>query len=200
MSDPSGIKLKRYIKIASTAIGGLLLISIVALLAAHGTFLSKNYLEPWSVEYHKKFSDPRLQVISHGLLAPNAHNMQSWRIVLDERDALKFKLYLDEKRLLPATDPFHRQSVISQGTFLELMDIAAKKLGYSADIKIFPEGECGAQPDAGEIRSRPTAAVTLSPSSAVEMSMYKFIFERVTTRTAYLDKALPLIRSVKSSA
>ena len=168
----------------------VVLIFVSALIVSHGTFLSKKYLEPWDTCYYKKFDDPRLQIVAHGLLAPNAHNMQSWRIELNRNDKMKFRLFLDEKRLLPATDPFHRQSVISQGTFIELVDMAARKLGYAAEIRLFPEGEFGSSPSAEEIRNKPTAEIILIPSKTEQPSVYDFIFERVTTRTPYLAKPL----------
>jgi len=178
--------------IKTIAISSLILILGIFLLlfVVKGSFMPKTYLAPWSKDYYKKFDDARMQLISHGLLAPNAHNMQSWRIVLDKDNNLKFKIYLDEKRLLPETDPFHRQSVISQGTFLELVDIAAKKLGYEAVIKIYPEGEISKKPAPDEIHNIPTAEVSLSKKDNNKSSRYDAIFDRVTTRTNYLDKPL----------
>ena len=190
MAEQSGNFFKKLLKISMVSIFSLILLSVIALIFAHGSFKTKVYLEPWSKEYHKKFDDPRIKVISHGLLAPNAHNMQSWRIVLDPNNNMKFKLFLDEKRLLPATDPLHRQSVISQGTFIELIVIAAGKLGYVADIELFPAGEFGSSPSDEEIHKTPTAEITLIPSKSEEPSVYAFIFERVTTRTPYLPKPL----------
>jgi hypothetical protein len=180
----------RFLKITGMSILSIILLMIVILIAAHGSFMTKTYLEPWSPDYHKKFDDPRLQVIAHGLLAPNAHNMQSWRIVLDPADKMKFKLYLDETRLLPATDPYHRQSVISQGTFIELAHIAARKLGYETDIKLFPDGEFGLMPADEQIRNKPMAEIALFPSKSEGSDFYTTIFERVTTRTPYLENPL----------
>jgi hypothetical protein len=40
---------------------------------------------------------------------------------------------LDLARLLPATDPFSRQIMMSHGTSLELLDIAARERGLRAD-------------------------------------------------------------------
>ena len=46
-------------------------------------------------------------------------------------------------RLLPETDPYSRQIMMSQGTFLELLDLAARERGQRAEITLFPEGEFG---------------------------------------------------------
>ncbi len=66
-----------------------------------GTFLPKKYLEPWDESYLKQFDHPRIRVIAHGLLAPSAHNLQSWKISLDKENPLEFTLFLDSERLLP---------------------------------------------------------------------------------------------------
>lgn len=178
--------LLKTIKIISSLIITIILMVVIF----QGSFLNKKYLKPWNENYYKQFSDIRLQVISHGLLAPNAHNMQSWRIVLDKDDNKIFYLYLDENRLLPETDPNHRQSIISQGTFLELCDIASIKLGYKLDVTLYPIGELGHEPSPEEIREKPTARVKLVPADKEEPFLYLSIFERVTTRTEYLMKPL----------
>ena len=74
--------------------------------------------------------DPRRRALAHAILAPNAHNMQPWLVDLSEADAL----YVDRTRLLLETDPAARQIVISHGTFLELLVLAAAAQGYRADV------------------------------------------------------------------
>jgi len=87
-----------------TGIGVVILIGIVflALIVVDGTFLPKKYLKPWDESYSKQFDDPRIQVIAHGLLAPSAHNLQSWKTSLDKENPLEFKLFVDSERLLPS--------------------------------------------------------------------------------------------------
>jgi hypothetical protein len=168
----------------------LILLLIMVLIIFQGSFLSKKYLNPWDKNYHTQFKDPRIKIVAHGLLAPNAHNMQSWRIVLDKENKLKFKLFLDENRLLPETDIYHRQSVISQGTFLELVKISAKNMGYKINILIYPDGEIGNEPTKEEIHNTPTAEIELIQDKKVNDPIYNAIFNRVTTRTNYLDRPL----------
>lgn len=81
----------------------VLLFTTVALTS--GMFINKHYLEPWNKDYHKKFSDVRMQVVAHGLLASNGHNIQPWKIKLDDKDASVFYLYGDSQRLTPDIDP-----------------------------------------------------------------------------------------------
>jgi hypothetical protein len=128
--------------------------------------------------------DLRRWVLSHALLAPHAHNLQSWLVDLSTPDTIV--LHMDMQRLLPETDPLARQMVISQGTFLELLDMAARERGHRADITLFPEGAYSAQaPD-----SRPTARVQLAPDANVKPDpLFAHVFRRHTHRGAYLPQA-----------
>src|SRR5688500_16876984 len=70
-------------------------------------------------------TDLRRWILSHAILAPHSHNLQSWLVDLREPDVITLRM--DLQRLLPETDPFARQMVMSQGTFLELLDLAARQ-------------------------------------------------------------------------
>jgi hypothetical protein len=64
----------------------------------------------------KGFEYPILKAISTGITAPNPHNVQPWKVkIINPTEML---LFVDEKRLLPVTDPPTRQIHIGQGTFL----------------------------------------------------------------------------------
>lgn len=168
----------------------LLFLIIATLFIVNGSYLSKKYLEPWDKSYYKQFDDPRLQVIAHGILAPNAHNMQSWRISLSSENENEFSLYVEPERLLPETDPYSRQITISQGTFLELGRIAAENIGYQANITLFPKGEFEKQATAQSLAAHPVATVSLESSGSRGSGLYDAIFERVTNRTPYLNRPL----------
>lgn len=169
----------------------ILLVLIVAMLfLVNGSYLSKKYLEPWNKSYSQQFDDPRLQVIAHGILAPNAHNMQSWKISLSKESENEFTLFVETERLLPETDPYSRQITVSQGTFLELARIAAEELGYRAEIRLFPNGEFDEDGSVESLARFPVAAVQIVPAEARPNPFYDAIFERVTNRTTYLDKPL----------
>lgn len=128
--------------------------------------------------------DLRRWVLSHALLAPHAHNLQSWLVDLSTPDTIVLRM--DMQRLLPETDPLARQMVISQGTFLELIDMAARQRGHRAEITPFPEGGYSAEvPD-----SRPTALVRLVPdASAGPDPLFAQVFRRHTHRGAYAPQA-----------
>ena len=71
--------------------------------------------------------DVRRWILAHAILAPHSHNLQSW--LVDLRTPGEMLLRCDLERLLPATDPFSRQIMMSHGTFIELLDIAARQRG-----------------------------------------------------------------------
>ena len=129
--------------------------------------------------------DIRRWALSHALLAPHAHNLQSWLVNLDSPDTIVLRM--DLQRLLPETDPWSRQLVISQGTFLELLDMAAKKRGYRAETTLFPEGEFDAKAPDG----RPTVSIRLVKDDAVKADpLFAQIFHRHTHRGTY-DNRIP---------
>ena len=125
-------------------------------------------------------TDLRRWILSYALLAPHSHNLQSWLVDLHEPNQIT--LYCDLTRLLPETDPYARQIMLSHGTFLELLDIAARQLGLRADIELFPAGRFGPR----HLDSRPVARIGLSPDSRVEKDpLFAQILRRRTNRNPY---------------
>jgi hypothetical protein len=124
--------------------------------------------------------DVRVRALSYAILAPNAHNTQPW--LLDLRRPGELDLYVDPDRLLPKTDPWFRQIHISQGTFLELLDIAARELGQEATITYFPLGEYSAT----ELARRPVANVRFAPAETPRKDpLFSQITQRLTNRRDY---------------
>jgi hypothetical protein len=130
--------------------------------------------------------DLRRWLLGHAILAPHSHNLQSW--LVDLRTPGEILLRCDLERLLPETDPFSRQIMMSQGTFLELLDLAARERGQRAEITLFPEGVFGPQkPD-----TRPVARVRLvADAAAPKDPLFAQILRRHTNRNAY-DLARPV--------
>jgi len=125
-------------------------------------------------------SDLRRWVLSHAILAPHSHNLQSWLVDLSVPGQIT--LFLDRSRLLPETDPFSRQMMMSQGTFLELLDQAARQRGHRADITLFPDGVFAPT----TVDARPTARIVLVPdASVVPDPLFAHVFARRTNREAY---------------
>ncbi|MEO8021780.1 twin-arginine translocation pathway signal protein [Polaromonas sp.] len=124
--------------------------------------------------------DVRRWILSYAILAPHSHNLQSWLVDLRQPDEIT--LYCDLTRLLPETDPLSRQIMMSQGTFLELLDLAARQKGLRADIALFPQGEFGP----AALDTRPVARIRLSPDAAVKPDpLFAHILMRRTNREAY---------------
>ena len=124
--------------------------------------------------------DIRRWALSHALLAPHAHNLQSWLVDLDTPDTIVLRM--DMTRLLPETDPLSRQLVISQGTFIEVLDLAARQRGYRTEVAMFPEGEYSAKaPD-----TRPTARIRLVRDAQVQPDpLFAQVFRRHTHKGVY---------------
>lgn len=134
---------------------------------------------PWSGPDSGE-ADPRLRALSWALLAPNPHNLQAW--VADVRTPGEISLHIDTTRLLPATDPFHRQILIGCGAFLELLCISASQDGHRAEIELMPEG---AYAQAG-IDRRPFARVRLHRDSGLRADpLFAAVRQRRTNRQAY---------------
>lgn len=130
-------------------------------------------------------SDVRRWILAHAILAPHSHNLQSW--LVDLRQPGEIALYCDRTRLLPETDPFSRQIMMSQGTFLELLDLAARQLGHRADIQLFPQGEF--DPNVAPANGL-TALIRLVPDAALQPDpLFAQVFRRHTNRSAYEMKA-----------
>jgi hypothetical protein len=124
-------------------------------------------------------TDLRRLALSYSLLAPSAHNRQSWLVDLRHPDQIS--LLVDTRRLLPQTDPPGRQVTISQGTFLEVLDMALRQAGVRPAVDLFPEGEYGSVPD-----ERPVARLRLERPAAVEPdALFAFVARRHTNRNGF---------------
>ena len=131
--------------------------------------------------------DARRWLLSHAILAPHSHNLQSW--IADLRLPDEILLTCNLQRLLPQTDPLSRQIMMSHGTFLELLDLAARERGLRADIALFPQGAFG--PD--RLDARPVARIRLASDAAVRKEpLFAQILKRHTNRSAYdMTRAVP---------
>lgn len=131
--------------------------------------------------------DVRHWILSHAILAPHSHNLQSW--VADLATPNQITLYCDLKRLLPQTDPLSRQIMMSHGTFLELLDMAARARGLRAETTLFPQGAFGPT----TLDARPVATVRLMPDASVQKDpLFAHILQRHTNRSRYdIARAVP---------
>lgn len=164
-------------------VGGGVVMAAAAPLAGCSSEIPPEALEAWQAPAAQP--DVRRWILAHAILAPNSHNLQSWLVDLSEPGALT--LYCDRTRLLPETDPFSRQIMMAQGTFLELLDLAARERGLRAQITLFPQGEFAPE----RIDERPVAQIRLQADAGVSRDpLFAQIFRRHTNRNAY-DPARP---------
>jgi len=124
-------------------------------------------------------------VLSYAILCPNPHNKQPWRVHLTGPNSLD--LYVDADRLLPETDPFHRQIHIGQGTFLETLSIAATGLGHEAQISYFPQGMYSNT----ELQNKPVASINLVKRASIEPApLFAHLLARHSNKRDYSNQGL----------
>jgi hypothetical protein len=181
---------KKTMTIILSSIAALLIIAFTSLFIISGVFESSKYLEPWQKTYSQKFDDPRIQLVAHGLLAANGHNMQPWKIQLDKDDPMVFYLYADSDRLTNEVDPFARQMMITQGAFLEYVKIAGDERGYKAAVELFPDGGYDEQNLRESMKTKPVAKIMLTKDKPQNNPLYDSMFLPDTNRAAYQSDKL----------
>ena len=125
-------------------------------------------------------TDIRMQVLAYAILSPNPHNKQPWIIRLT--GPMSFDLYVDPERLLPETDPVHRQIHIGQGTFLETLSIAASGLGYQVVIDYFPQGIYHNT----ELANKPVAGIRLVENAGIKVDpLFNSLLTRHSNKREY---------------
>ncbi|CAN5174253.1 nitroreductase family protein [soil metagenome] len=169
---------------------GVLVLVLGVILTVGGIFVPAVYLQPWSATYYQQFQDPRMQVVAHAVLAPSGHNMQPWNVRLDPTDPDVLYLYTDPTRLTPAVDPLARQTLVSQGTFLAYLQVAAEHLGYSASFDVFPDGTYEETDLENSMRELPVARITLARDPSAVTDDYDSLFLSDTNRSPYTEAKL----------
>ena len=142
---------------------------------------------------------PIRHAIAYGIHAPNPHNTQAWKLELvSDTEAL---LYIDERRLLRATDPPARQIHIGAGCFVETLAVGISESGYETDVEYLPRGAYGLE----EVGRKPVARIALRRSAATRRDdLVDFIGQRQTNRKPYRgpllsDEEAEVIRGQVSS-
>ncbi|MBX3599084.1 MAG: nitroreductase family protein [Rubrivivax sp.] len=165
-------------------VGGGVVVAAAAPLAGCSSAIPPEAVAAWAGPGDEP--DLRRWIVAHAILAPHSHNLQSW--LVDLRTPDEIVLRCDRGRLLPVTDPFSRQIMMSHGTFLELLVLAARQCGHRAEVTLFPEGVF----DERAIDERPVARVRLVPDASLAPDpLFAQVLRRRTNRNAY-DAARPV--------
>lgn len=187
------MKRRTAIKIISwilVGIAGLSVILITVLFLISGGYMKQTYMEPWDKNYAAKYSDPRVRLAANGLLAASNHNMQPWKIALDGTNPSVFYLYADSSRMTKQVDPYARQMMISEGTFLEYVEVAGEKGGWNTEINLFPNGTYDESNLAKSMDTKPVAKITLTKAKTQTSPLYDAMFLPDTNREAYRTEKL----------
>ena len=136
-------------------------------------------------------AEARRWALGHAILAPNSHNRQPW--LADLREPNTIVLFVDRERMLPETDPWFRQIVVSQGTFLELLVIALRERGIEPRVEVFPDGDFAPR----QVDGRPVARIAWTPGAAAAAKdpLYAQILRRQTAKVDY-DTSRPVAPEV----
>lgn len=113
--------------------------------------------------------------------APSLHNSQPWRWILGEHTV---HLNGDGKRLLPATDPYGRELMISCGAALHHARIAFAAQGWRAHVHRLPNPDAWWHLAALEFSPLPDV-----PQDAVTLA--RAIMDRRTDRRPFLPDPVP---------
>ncbi len=173
-----------FIKIMGVTSGAILVPSVLN--ASNNKYCDDDVLSTWD-GHDIEEQDIRIKVLSYAILAPNPHNKQSWLVDLKSDDTIE--LYVDKTRLLPQSDPYHRQIHIGQGTFLENLVISSTHFGYKATITYFPKGEYGNN----VVENKAIASITLKKDSSVTKDeLFNSILKRHSNKREYEEKTVGL--------
>jgi nitroreductase len=113
--------------------------------------------------------------------APSLHNSQPWSLVVT-RDGLEVRA--DRARLLDVIDPLGRQLLMSCGSLVHHLVVAALALGLEASVTVLPEER---DPD---LVARILLTTVAEPPSREDIQRAEAILHRATNRTRYAEGGL----------
>ncbi|HEY5985704.1 MAG TPA: hypothetical protein VIV12_04870 [Streptosporangiaceae bacterium] len=126
-----------------------------------------------------------MQAIAYGIHAPNPHNTQAWKFKLTSDTEALF--YIDERRLLPVTDPPARQIHIGAGCCIETLAVGMSRHGYDTAVEYLPQGSHGLE----QIGRKPVARIMLRPNATTRADpLADAIGRRQTNRKPYTGPLL----------
>ncbi len=166
---------RHFIRLA----GGGTLAAAAALAGCGADSFPAEALAPW--QGPAEGTELRRWAVSWAILAPSSHNLQPWLVDLSEPQAITLRV--DRQRLLPETDPWFRQIMVSQGTFTEALVLALRQRGIEAQVDLFPEGE----PAPRQLDDRPVARLSWhsNQTTAQPDPLFAYLPRRRTSKVAF---------------
>ncbi|MBI2507216.1 MAG: hypothetical protein HYW09_01230 [Candidatus Niyogibacteria bacterium] len=130
--------------------------------------------------------DDIIKIIEYGTYAPSGDNSQPWRFEVESgsdspheaRSVIKVFNILGKDN--PILNIRNRGSYVAHGAVVENMVIAASKMGFEAEVKVFPE----------DSSPHMTASVILTSGVPANEPLFDSIKERVTNRKPYKKEPL----------
>lgn len=116
------------------------------------------------------------EALHYAALAANSHNAQNWRLEICTADR-QIKVFMDNSRTLPATDPTRREAYISLGCYLESLAFALDAFGYDSETTYTADQASGSETATVSFHKRDKAPVN--------EKQLKIIKRRHTDKTAY---------------
>lgn len=117
---------------------------------------------------------PMHELIRYATLAANGHNAQPWNFAVEGQT---IELHPDYTRRLPVVDPQDRELWISLGCALENLLIAARAVGYAAEVR-YPEAEA-------------VIRIRLTSDAPQESPLFGAITRRQSNRAPYNGQPVP---------
>lgn len=139
---------------------------------------------------HKKISIQELELLSLASRAPSGHNTQPWEIKV--KDAGKWEIHLHIERILPAVDPFNRESLLSIGAFMEALFLSGQTQNYQISYQL-------SQGESKIIHPGKIADITLKKTSKIQVDALKLrkkILSRRTVKSNILDREISNLNSI----
>jgi nitroreductase len=154
--------------------------------------------DPWQVSPEQfpgsaSARDKLLFLLNYAVLAPSILNSQPWLFELSQH---AISLHANPSRRLAVVDPDGRQSIISCGSALFNLQVAARAFGYEIDVS-GPSGK--SEPTVlAKLQLKPSA----TPPSQLDLELRDAIPRRRTVRSAFEDKPLgdELLRDLADAA
>jgi len=119
----------------------------------------------------------RTRILFFASLAPSGHNSQPWKVTAP--DETTFHIGFDPGRALPAVDPDNRELLLSIGTFIENLCLAAGNAGFDPEVTILSRSRS----------DQNVARITLHPSTPRQYPLQR-LESRRTVKSGLLGREI----------